>query len=142
MGVHCVPVYVYEYAICLCVLYYVQMCTSVQVCSVCLFNTAQSMAEDKKPPTLETVCACAHACVRVCVFAHVFAQMKAVVMNGVCEQSGANTDSESDRGNGPRQLNALSPSVFGNCYLRFWIIFRGFLFIIIMCSKYSGHMIT
>ena len=113
MGVHCVPVYVYECAICMCVLYYVQMCTSVRVCSVCLFNMAQSMAVNKKPPTLETVCACVHVCVFAHVYLHRQSQMEAVVMNGVCEQRGANTDSESDRGNGPRQSNALSPSSSG-----------------------------
>lgn len=48
MGVHCVPVY--ERAISMCVLYYVQMCTSVQVCSVCLFNMAQSWLRTKSHP--------------------------------------------------------------------------------------------
>lgn len=50
MGVHCVPIYVYECAICMCVLCYVQMCTTVQVCSVCLFNMTQSWMRTKSHP--------------------------------------------------------------------------------------------
>lgn len=72
------------------------------------------MDEDKKPPTLKTVCegVCVrvHARVYVCVcvltrvYLHMKSQMKTgslshletVIMNGVYEQRGENTDSESD----------------------------------------------